>query len=114
MYTLIVSVCSLTLGAILTLAFQAYQEWAQTPLTGVTQEMKKDFNVMVEAFKNTHTLTDEQVGSIIFWQGFSGFRDPLMVKGNIALGTGYQIPLTGEVNKIWLNKKLGEETPFEP
>lgn len=113
MYTLIISVCSIALGVILTLAFQAYQEWAQTPLAGVTQEMKKDFNVMVEAFKKKHSLTDEQVGSIIFWQGFSGFRDPFMVKGSIALGTGYQIPLIGEVNKISFNKKLVEETPSE-
>lgn len=37
MYTLTVSVFSLALGVILTLAFQAYQEWAQTPMTGVTQ-----------------------------------------------------------------------------
>lgn len=113
MYTLIVGVCSLALGVVLTLAYQAYQEWAQMPLTGVSQEIKKDFNVMVEAFKKKHTLTDEQVGSIIFWQGFSGFRDPFMVKGSIALGTGYAIPLAGEVNKISFNKKLAEEAPFE-
>ena len=113
MHTIIISICSLALGVVLTLAFQAYHTWAQTPLTGVTQETKKDFNVMVEAFKKKHSLTDEQVGSIIFWQGFSGFRYPFMVKGSIALGTGYQIPLTGEVNQISFNKKHAEETPFE-
>lgn len=113
MYTLTVSVCSLALGIVLTLAYQAYHEWAQTPLTVVSQEMKKDFYALVEAFKKKHSLTDEQVGSILFWQGFSGFRDPLMVKGSIALGTGYQIPLTGGLNKIWFNNRLAEKTPSE-
>ena len=100
----------LGLGA--ALVVRRLMEWGNTlGLAATVSEVElapaiADFNEKISGLRKKHSLSDRQIGWILFQHGFGGQFTVLPRKGGSLVGSGYQVKAIGNDNQVWMAGEL--------